>query len=169
MIVDDLTFPPLISPKSLLCNTHEYHSYHKLSLIIGWVRCTLDKIESSVEDARECPDICCVGCPCACLLAEFIIEMIGVNHCSIIWSGLLGMGLGSLSHCCFHIILLSLMCYLLTQNSSLGCLNTLLLLVTLFLLELLFTTSHLPPSRLIWGGGGGGGVLGHGGGDYPGR
>ena len=41
---------------------------------------------ASVVDTETCPEICFVGCPHACLLAEFIVEMIVGGHYSIMAS-----------------------------------------------------------------------------------
>ena len=63
-----------------------------LKHIIGRGGRTLHKLESfvgvfaSVFDTETGPEICFVGCPRACLLAEFIVEMIVGGHYSIMES-----------------------------------------------------------------------------------
>ena len=63
-----------------------------LKHIIGRAGRTLRKLESfvgvfvSVVDTKTGPEICFVGCPQACLLAEFIVEMIVGGHYSIMES-----------------------------------------------------------------------------------
>ena len=63
-----------------------------LKHIIGRGGRTLHKLESfvgvfaSVVDTKTGPEICFVGCPRACLLAEFIVEMIMGGHYSIMES-----------------------------------------------------------------------------------
>ena len=63
-----------------------------LKHIIGRGGRTLHKLESfvvvfaSVFDTEIGPEICFVGCPRACLLAEFIVEMIVGGHYSIMES-----------------------------------------------------------------------------------
>ena len=60
--------------------------------VIGRGGRTLHKLESfagvfiSVTDTRNGPDICLIGRPRACLLAEFIVEMIVLGHYSIMES-----------------------------------------------------------------------------------
>ena len=63
-----------------------------LKHIIGRGGRTLHKLESfvgvfaSVVDTKTGPEICFVGCPRACLPAEFIVEMIVDGHYSIMES-----------------------------------------------------------------------------------
>ena len=63
-----------------------------LKHVIGRGGRTLHKLESfvgvfaSVVDTKTGPEICFVGCPRACLLAEFIVEMIVGGHYSIMES-----------------------------------------------------------------------------------
>ena len=63
-----------------------------LKHIIGRGGRTLHKLESfvgvfaPVVDTKKGPEICFVGCLQACLLAEFIVEMIVGGHYSIMES-----------------------------------------------------------------------------------